>query len=145
MGAKTVKAASRIRRRTALVLILLVGMATTTACIPAPELRLYNNTDSQISVFGCQAGVKGTCAFVYAAEFSVEVGNRTYSYALPDDLRWENHADWVEQRLPATVRIKMQIENDGRIFILPASAAGPQPPASLRQRAGFPVVPRMTK
>jgi len=131
-----------------LSLLLSIGIALMAAgCTPLPEIELYNHAAVPMMVSpgdqeSCQLAQGGRCVFRFVTKVRIGIHDRNYDYDFPGSLRTEMSEEWVEFRPISRHVVKMQIEADGVIYILPATASGSvaQPPA--RQREGFPLRPR---
>jgi hypothetical protein len=134
-------------RRALNVAVILWAMSCV-QCTPRPEYQLYNNTAETIEVKpddgeGCAAAPRGgPCAFRSFGAFRVIMRARSSWYTLPEGLRYEGSREWVEVRPISKHVIKLQLDDDGKIFILPASALSVVPGPHARQRTGFPLRPR---
>lgn len=116
----------------------------TTGCTPNPEVRLYSRLTRAVVIAPqerepCVLPPGGTCIFRFSEWLRVREANRETEYRLPGDLRHERSHEFVERRPISRLIIRLQLEEDGRISILPAGKDGPREPG--RQRKDFPLYP----
>lgn len=127
------------------VALSLAAALAATACTPVPEIWLFNRSDVVLVVLPegraeCRLLPGLRCVFdlPHSNRIVLRGGAQEAEYMIPGRLRYDNSPEYVE--LAARRTIKMQIEPDGTISILPA-AAQQVGPALDPQPAGFPLRP----
>jgi hypothetical protein len=116
---------------------LLVAAAALGSCSFALKAVLYNNTPTDIVVWkvveksSVSAAPGATVEFKLKAEQHIDFGQDAFVYE-PKELKAK---EFISEG-----RIKLQAEKDGRLYVVPPSAAFPVSPLP-PQPAGFPLTP----
>ncbi len=117
-------------------------------CTPRPLVELYHVGTGQVTVMtesvepSCRASAGTRCPFWFAPEIRVTVDGVVRVYRFPPRLRFEDSPEYVETRFPSRRVLKMQLDEAGLIWLLPADATGPAGRVTTRQLPGFPVAPQ---
>jgi hypothetical protein len=117
-----------------------------TGCTPRPEVELFSNAKSTLTVLTgdaepCELAPKGLCRFPLKYRLQVRRNGVEYEYRMPADLSTETSSDWIEFRAVSRRIIKLQIEDDGTIYILNPRSSGVTATHG-PQRHGFPLGPQ---
>lgn len=133
------------------ILLLVLSIAS---CTPGTRYTLFNNTDGDIIVtvdrqtYSIPKGGRGSLENWYASSVAIETGSLTWSYSihlpafheLAVGSSYNEKAFSFSQPEFSARRITVQVNSDGRIFIVPPSAAAPVP-TNVVQPDGFPLSP----
>jgi hypothetical protein len=145
--------ATRFARICNALAVLLIAAATA-SCTPGTKYSLYNNTDSTIAVriaqqtYSIASRVEAELENWYAGPVIVETSTGKWSYsvtfpafhALAVNGAYNEKASSFSKAEFAARRITIQLNSDGRVFVVPSGTTVPVSPA-VEQPDGFPLLP----
>lgn len=144
---------SRIRFIVGISLLVL----SIASCTPGTKYTLFNNTDGDIVVtidrqtYSIPKGGLGPLENWHAGSVTIETKNQAWSYSvhlpafheLAVDGSYNEKAFGFSQTELSARRITVQVNSDGRIFIVPPGDATPVPTNAV-QLDGFPLSPTIS-
>ena len=123
-------------------------------CTPATSYELFNNTGSNVQVtWGFRKFLVAPQSVVHiygsgdSSDLVIESNQAVWKYAAPPYfVHWETGSwqdTYVSRGFPAGYILRVQLEPDGRIYVVPTSASFPTKVSN--QPGPFPLVPVSTR